>query len=51
MAESPYSPTGVEAEPQDSNGMSVGSVFREILKYLGAYLLDWCSVSAFAFTA
>ena len=39
MAENPYLPTGVEAEPQDSSGMSARTVFREILKYLGAYLL------------
>ena len=39
MSENPYSPTGVDAEPQKLRGMSVGSALREILKYLGAYLL------------
>ena len=39
MAENPYLPTGFEAEPRKASGMSVGALFREILKYLGAYLL------------
>ena len=39
MPENPYSSSGVEAQPRDSTGMSVGAVVREILKYLGAYLV------------
>ncbi|PAY16786.1 hypothetical protein CKO51_24915 [Rhodopirellula sp. SM50] len=39
MAENPYLPTDVEAEPRKPNGISAGALIRETLKYLGAYLL------------
>ena len=48
MSENPYSPTGVDADAQKLRGMSVGAVLREILKYLGAYLLG--IVSSIAIT-
>ena len=39
MTKNPYSPSGVEAGPGDSAGLSVRSAPPEFLKYLGAYLL------------
>jgi hypothetical protein len=48
MSENPYSPTGVDADVQKLPGMSVGAVLREMLKYLGAYLLG--IVSSIAIT-
>lgn len=39
VTENPYLTPGVDAENQNSTGISIVSVFRETLKYLGAYLL------------
>lgn len=48
MTENPYSPTEVEGEPRLATETSGAAVVREILKYIGAYLLG--IVAAIALT-
>ena len=47
MEENPYLPKDVEAEPRETNGMPVETLFPDILKYLGAYCLGMIACVAF----